>query len=773
MVAGNSTPIHSFMPARLSCRQVRRSVDYQQDIDNKKNVCIINIAALMMVLEFEGYMSMLEYDKVDKIRGKIKIRIGFAYSFIVVMLPLITSLVYFNYQQNEKIALQMANASMAMVAEGVTDKTASLLTPVHQAVASLASLARLDRNHLRSDDSIKAVFETLRRLPDVTSLYVGFQNDGAFVQLIRLRPGLEKLGPELRPIPQGAAYVVRKIEQAQDGLIDDYNYLKDWGESVGRERIKSTYDPRERSWYRQSYGDDVNQVSDVYVFSGTGSLGITVSRRFENSEGRTSGVAGADLSLNTLSRFLDQRRVGANGVIFVMDEHGRLVVHPDPKISSTMDGDRLIVAQARDAADPVVSQAVRMRGERRSDAFTLDAGANADDYLVSFKAFPSTFGRAWMIGIATPLEEFIGPIRRSSMIFLFFGAGAVAVVVVASIFLSRQLSRPIQDLIEESDRIRQFDLAPRKVKESRLIEVNELAQSFDRMKSGIRMFSTYVPKELVRQIMQNESHDELNGVRRPVTILFSDIKGFTSISESLAPEDVFNRLSQYFDVMSREIHASGGVIDKFIGDAVMGIWNAPSSDERHAESACRAVVACMRAERSLNEIFVSRGYAPFVTRFGLHSGVAAVGNVGSRDRVQYTALGGMVNLASRIEGLNKKYGTYCLITGPVEEATRGKFLVRKVDVVIPVGTTIPTPLFELIDDLDMASAEDAARCARWLDLFAVYQAGDWGGAVRLLDAYLADWPTDVAAENLRKRCQGFIASPPDADWNGAIAFDSK
>lgn len=720
---------------------------------------------------------MTDDAKSKKIR-KIKIRIGFASSFLVVMLPLITLMVFFNYRQSEQIAIDMANKSMAMVAQGVTEKTSSLLNPVHQAVSSLASLAQLDKTQLRSGHSIKAIFETLLHLPDLTSLYVGFENDGTFYQVIRLRAGLERLSPALQPIPSGAVYVVRKVETVSNVRIDEYTYLKDWGAVVGRETIEAAYDPRQRSWYKQSSADDSLHVSDVYVFSGTGSLGITISRRFENGQlnkqgAALSGVVGADLSLNTLSNFLDQRRVGDKGVVFVMDEDGRLIGHPNPKISISKDGDHVNVAAAAAAADPVVAQAVQFRNAGKQEKFTLPVGAARDDYLIEFRDFPKSFGRAWVIGIATPLDEFIGPIRRSSMLFLLFGGGAIAVVVVASIFLSRQLSRPIQNLIEESDKIRHFDLAVREMNESRLIEIDELALSFDRMKSGIRSFGAYVPKELVRLIIEKGIDTELKGVRRPLTILFSDIKGFTSISESLAPEDVFERLSQYFDVMSHEIHNSGGVIDKFIGDAIMGIWNAPTPDEHHAEHACRAVVACIKAERLLNESFARRGFEPFHTRFGLHTGAAVVGNVGSQDRMQYTALGAMVNLASRIEGLNKKYGTQCLITGPVEEAARGKFLTRKVDVVIPAGTTIPTPLFELIDETHLAAPEENERCAQWERVFSIYQAGRWQEAARMLGEYLSDYPADVAAANLKKRCEGFILAAPGDDWNGAIAFDSK
>ncbi|MEI6556808.1 MAG: adenylate/guanylate cyclase domain-containing protein [Rhodospirillaceae bacterium] len=703
----------------------------------------------------------------------IQLRPGITLAFLIVIVPLNAGMIAFNYRQNVRLAFEMADAAMQRTTLEVTEKVDALLAPVGQAVSSLVALAELDRHGLRHDDSQDKVFKTLQRLPNTTSLYAGFASDGAFYQVIRLRAGLERLGPDLGPLPPEARFALRALEARDGPMVDRYRYLDAAGQGLGTERGPVRYDPRQRRWYQTAMLRDGLTISDVYAFSGTGALGLTVSERITDGAGAAVGVVGADISLQSLARFLDQRRIGGRGVVFILDEDGRLIGHPRAGLTVSGSGEQTAIVRAEDAADRVVADAVRRRAGGGGDQFRGRLGEQDEEFLVAFHPCQSSFGRAWVVGIAAPVEAFVGPIQRASLIFLGFGVLVIGIAVVVAVLLSRLISRPIQALTRESDRIRHFDLAERPVVRSGIVDVDTLAASVDRMKSGLRSFGAYVPKELVRHIIASGDGTEVGGTRRLLTVLFADIRNFSSISEALSPEDVLERLSQYFDVMSHAIHETGGAVDKFIGDAIMAMWNAPSPDPGHALSACRAVLACIEAERTLNKAFLAAGHQPFRTRFGLHTGTAVVGNVGSRDRMQYTALGAMVNLASRVESLNKRYGTGCLITGPVEAAARGHLLVRMVDIVIPVGTSVATPLFELVGPAVGAPAADIARCALWTLAFERYRARDWPQAIEAFGDYLAHHEGDPAAVMLLDRCRLYRESPPPADWDGANRFVSK
>ena len=186
------------------------------------------------------------------------------------------------------------------------------------------------------------------------------------------------------------------------------------------------------------------------------------------------------------------------------------------------------------------------------------------------------------------------------------------------------------------------------------------------------MFGRYVPKALVREIVQSGTPPELGGRRQEITVLFTDIAGFTRIAEDTEPEDLMLRTSEYFEALGAVLSQHHGVVDKYIGDAIMALWNAPSRDEDHVAHACAAVLACRDAGRGLAESWTQRGIPAFGTRFGLHCGEAVVGNVGGADRINFTAVGGTINLASRLEALNKLYGTEVLVSGAVAERAGGR-----------------------------------------------------------------------------------------------------
>jgi len=186
-------------------------------------------------------------------------------------------------------------------------------------------------------------------------------------------------------------------------------------------------------------------------------------------------------------------------------------------------------------------------------------------------------------------------------------------------------------------------------------------QDFFEVSTVTQTFSRFVPRRLVEQLIETGTPLHLGGTRREVTLFFSDIVDFYGIMERADPARLIQYTSRYFAAMSKEIKRQRGTVDKFIGDMIMAIWNAPADDPDHAANACAGALGFMRANGRLNAEFEREGWPAYRTRCGLHTGEAVVGNIGSEDHVNYTALGGTVNLAARLEGLNKNYGTSILV----------------------------------------------------------------------------------------------------------------
>ena len=214
---------------------------------------------------------------------------------------------------------------------------------------------------------------------------------------------------------------------------------------------------------------------------------------------------------------------------------------------------------------------------------------------------------------------------------------------------------------------------------------------------AIWSFARFVPKEIVRRVVDNSISTELGGVRQEISIVFTDIRGFTTIAEFADPDVLMHQMSRYFTALTDAFLAEGGTVDKFIGDAVMVFWNAPDPQPDHVERACRAALAGQKAAEQLNTRFEAEGLPPFYTRFGIHVGEAVVGNLGSAERMNYTALGSPVNLAARLEGLNKEYGTSVLVSEDVYARVRHRFKFRAIASVVAKGMTTETRVYELVE----------------------------------------------------------------------------
>jgi adenylate cyclase len=249
----------------------------------------------------------------------------------------------------------------------------------------------------------------------------------------------------------------------------------------------------------------------------------------------------------------------------------------------------------------------------------------------------------------------------------------------------------------------------------------------------------------VQQLVETGDAMTLGCTRREVTVLFTDVVNFTGMTENRDPAQVMLYTSRYFAVLSEAIMANKGTVDKFIGDAVMGIWNAPIEDDDHVANACAAVLACIEANRELNAAFEREGWPAYSTRFGLHVGEVVVGNIGSADRMNYTVVEATVNLAAWLEELNKNYGTSILVSSALKQRVGDRFRFRSVDRIRPKGFAEAFEIYELKSERAELSSADAEFCLEWEIVYAALRNGPLAAAEDLLGAFLAKYPGDTIA----------------------------
>jgi adenylate cyclase len=497
-------------------------------------------------------------------------------------------------------------------------------------------------------------------------------------------------------------------------------------------------------------------------------------------DGALVGVLTADFDLRALSRYLSTLDVLEHGIAFVIEHRKdgtrRLIAHPSwetvLKLGSDGAAQALDVERVSDPRVTALARALPPATQPSKDKSTVRFSLGDTPFVGGYQTLEQGDLR-WTVAVVAPEEDVLAEVRRANRtaagIILI---GTVLAFIVASA-LGAYLARPLRRLADETEAIARFELSPSKDPASPFLEVSRLSASMEEMKRGLRSFRKYIPAELVHELLSSGREAEVGGERRTLTIHFSDIAGFTTVAEGMPPERLVAYLGDYLGAMTEPIHRSGGTVDKYIGDAIMAFWGAPKQDDDHALHACEAALENRDRLLALNAEWESAGRPRLDARAALHTGEVIVGNVGTGKKLDYTAIGDAVNLASRLEGLNKKYGTRLMISETTWACVKDKMIARPLDRVSVKGKSKSVEVFELIGRRGEVSADDEAFAAAFAEAFAAYVARRWPDATAKLETLLRGRPTDEAARVLLERCRRFEKEPPEDDWDGAEKMTTK
>ena len=286
-----------------------------------------------------------------------------------------------------------------------------------------------------------------------------------------------------------------------------------------------------------------------------------------------------------------------------------------------------------------------------------------------------------------------------------------------------------------------------------------------------KAFSTYVSPQLLTELMRNPERLKLGGEKRVVSVLFSDIRGFTSLSERLPPDELVVLLNEYLNPMTRIIIEERGTLDKYIGDAIMAIYNAPVEIEDHPGRVCNTALRMREKLKELNEGWVKKGLPTLDIGIGINTGEAVIGNMGAELRFDYTAIGDTVNLASRLEGMNKLYGTNILVSESTYGHVKDIFLFRELDLVRVKGKEKPIVMYELMDYRDDGRAGELVES--FLRGIRLYRERRFREAIVIFEDILKRYPNDGPSRLYVQRCSEYISSPPPDDWDGVFVARTK
>lgn len=294
-------------------------------------------------------------------------------------------------------------------------------------------------------------------------------------------------------------------------------------------------------------------------------------------------------------------------------------------------------------------------------------------------------------------------------------------------------------------------------------------------KQVAEQFGMYIPPELVKDIVASPEAQDMAGQEKELTVLFSDIRGFTSFSEKIPPAELTQVMNRLLTPVTQAIHAHHGTIDKYMGDAVMAFWGAPLSDEEHALHAVQGALAMQEALQEVNQEFIQEGKQALAMGVGVHTGLMNVGNMGSSFRMAYTVLGDNVNLGARLESLTKNYGVDILISDVTQQiiAPVGDFLLRKVDRVRVKGRMTPVDIYHLVGKTSQVGEQAKAMVTSFEKALVIYEQANFVDALKAFQLHLGQHPEDHTAQLYLVRCENYIQTPPPANWGGVFTHKEK
>jgi len=541
------------------------------------------------------------------------------------------------------------------------------------------------------------------------------------------------------------------------------------------------YDPRRRAWYISAEEEKTAIWTPVYLFATDNLPGFTCAIPVFDRNGKVTGVSSIDIAVDELSRFLGTIMPTPNTSIFILDKQNNLVAL---QAREEKDLEKLFVRSVdeRGQVSFNVSSVHLMQDEKMRYLLEeiIKEGARSglmeyknEKYITSLVPISIEGGLDLDICIITPENDVLGNVRANLRNVTIFSVIIIIIIPFVSIIFSQAIAKPMRLLADEMSKIKTFQLDSDVSINTNLLEIIDMREAFDNMRSGLKNFKRYVPADLVAQLINQNINADLGGEEKELTIFFSDIAKFTSIAEKTEPEKLVQDLCVYFEIVSKTISENKGTIDKYIGDAVMAFWGAPVMIENHAEKACHASIHVRNNLHTLGRQWENQGKLPFHTRIGIHTGNVIVGNMGYQDRLNYTVIGDAVNVSSRLEGINKVYGTEIIVSENTFEQCTDQFEFRLLDRVSLLGRYEGMNIYELItykDDLNKSLKK----------IYNYYETGlqhyfnkNWQEGFKYMNAVLKYRPNDVPARLIKERCIMYQKNPPPQEWNGVFAQSSK
>ena len=682
--------------------------------------------------------------------------------FLVLLLVTVASIVYNAYWRTSDAILELSRQIIAEASQRIIDRTDFIFTSAENYLYINRQLVT-HQDIIQEQDKILALFwQQLHLTPEIVSIYAA-DSWGNFVQA-RLLPRLST-----RVIDRRSA---RSTEQI---IYRDQNY-----QPIAHIKGNALYDPRERPWYHNTGTELKVYVTEIYRFSSTDKPGVTVTIPILDERGEINTIIGVDITLDSLSVFLAEQRIAGGGVAMIIDDKDRLIAFPYQLKLRALNTSALPegVPAIEDLADQWLLDAYRackVRGTEFSDkskSAVVTSQTNGQRYVAQMQDFSGDSSTLYRLFTVVPESALLSSAERIQTESFVISIIILIVSIIAVYALAVRFSEPIIKLAENTVHMKQLRLDEVKPVESGFPEIQTMDASIRDMKQGLEALQKYVPSDLVSSVITSGKEIRLGCQLADLTLFISKMSGFSKLCCQLPVAEITEIMTRYLDEFSTIIKREKGTIDKYMGDRIMAFWGAPLALKDGPDRACRAALLCVRSDREIDRELAAANQATADSVFGIHSGEAIVGNLGSSDRMSYTAMGVNVEIAWMLRNLNYNYGTSILISDATYKQVEGLFICRRVDMVRLRDDIEPMTVYELLAERDTPLAtETLDYIKRYESALSQYQQGAWDKALAAFQALAKILPDDKAVRFMLSRLEKIQSTsrkdrqPPD-DWDG-------
>jgi class 3 adenylate cyclase/ABC-type nitrate/sulfonate/bicarbonate transport system substrate-binding protein len=682
--------------------------------------------------------------------------------FVLLSIPVLIFILLYNYHQNSAAIKARLQDEVSKTKQISLDEAENLINPVTAALSLLASIAADNPETFRNEESRELLYQVLTSARQIDAAYVSFE-DGYHRVVTRIDDDRRRSDPAILPSANWhSSYIGSfggKLRRVRHRTFFDI-----WPHVVGNYDVETIGDVRTLQGYQAAKEARALIIEQPSVDPDTGYPILSI--RFPIIEdGVFIGCASANITLNVLSQFLTGHRASAHGTTLIANpNNGVVIAYPDLKKTVRTENDRLEIATLDDIADDNVREAYRLQGETNRNDFFFRSPQNGEEISASFAQYPGSFGQPWEVVILTPTSDFVGDLERTNRQMIFLIGALTAIELLLIYFFSKRLSHPIEAISQDLRSVEDLSFKHAAPVTSNIKEIRELQAAVGLFETSLRSFSSFVPLDVVRKLIKTGIPLTLGVEQRAMTVLFTDLQDFSSLAEQMEPNDLLNQLSVYFEAVSQAIAEEHGTVDKFIGDGIMAFWGAPAHRADHALRGCRGALRATRRMQRLNDEWSTEGRPRLHLRIGLHSAEVLVGNVGSSERLSYTVMGDGVNVAARLEGINKPFGTTICISDNTVEATGGEIIARPIKKVQVKGRRHAFMIFELMgvknsDDPELAAPKDANKlCDMTRAASDLFERGQLNKAAQCYREILTAFPGDPVAKSLLSLCSKAVTA---------------